>query len=218
MKIIAHRGAWSGDSLLGVLPCKKNSDLAFRIAGDYGFGIETDFREICGKVVISHNPPAQDALTAADFFKMLKSGQIIAVNVKADGLSDILFKLWKENAPDSIPFAFDMSVPDTLGYVKVGFPFFERRSEYEKENVWDEAKGFWLDGFHSVWFDQQDILSLLANKKPVCIVSPELHGREYLPLWVALKSIETEYDEYQHLLWLCTDKPFEADRFFNRKD
>lgn len=217
MKIIAHRGAWSGDVNLGVPPVEKNSEDAFRIAIQYDFGIETDFRDVYGSVVISHNPPNEEAMLAEDFFKMVKPGQILAVNVKSDGLAHVLKSLWLKYAPTCVPFAFDMSVPDTLGYVREGFPFFERRSEYEKDSVWESARGTWLDGFHSIWFDLCDIDNILKLRKPVCIVSPELHGRDYAPFWNQLASYVEHNSEKSEDIWLCTDKPFEADRFFNHR-
>lgn len=215
MKIIAHRGAWCRDELYGLTQCEKNSREAFVRAVKFGFGIETDFRDICGKIVISHNPPKADAMPAEEFFELLQPGQIVAVNVKADGLAEDLRKLWQRYAPNTQPFAFDMSVPDTLGFVKARFPFYERRSEYEKDEVWSTASGIWLDGFHSIWFDSELITSLLKVGKPVCIVSPELHGRDYQDLWEKLKLIIMAYPNFKNYLQLCTDAPYEAQRFFN---
>lgn len=208
MKIIAHRGAWCGDTKLSVPPCGKNSWEAFETATRFGFGIETDFRDICGKIVISHNPPEPDALCAEDFFKLLQPGQVVAVNIKADGIADGLFDLWKALAPTAVPFAFDMSVPDTLSYASCGFPFFERQSEYEKAIVWPQASGFWLDGFHSTWFGESEMQALLNLGRPVCIVSPELHGRDEAACWNVIKKILQH--NTPNNIWLCTDKPFAA--------
>ena len=214
MRIIAHRGAWCADEHLGLKACDKNSREAFMRATRYGFGIETDFRDICGKIVISHNPPSSDAMSAEEFLGLLQPNQIVAVNIKADGLAEELRRLWTAYAGNTLPFAFDMSVPDTLGYSKIGFPFFERRSEYEQASVWPDASGIWLDGFHDIWFDLAMITSLLEAGKPVCVVSPELHGREYRDLWQTLKTIEIARTEFAGNLLLCTDNPYEAERFF----
>ena len=82
LTIVAHRGAWSGCPELGVPAVEKNSEAAFRLAVEHHFGIETDFRDICGKVVVSHNPPPADALSAQDFFNLLEPGQTVLVNIK----------------------------------------------------------------------------------------------------------------------------------------
>lgn len=147
---------------------------------------------------------------------MVKNGQVIAVNVKSDGIAEELKRLWLTLAPECHPFAFDMSVPDTISYLKCSFPFFERQSEYERFQVWASASGYWLDGFDSVWFNREVILSLLKSNKVVCVVSPELHGREYLSLWHELKDLMNAHPERVDQIWLCTDYPFVADRFFNQ--
>ena len=66
-----------------------------------------------------------------------------------------------------------------------------------------------LDSFEKEWFDTSTIKDLLAINKRVCIVSPELHGREYKKFWNTIKSLSNEKD-----LMLCTDYPEEAKVFF----
>ena len=48
MKIIGHRGYWLQET-------EKNSEVAFYRSLQNGFGIETDIRDYCGKIVISHD-------------------------------------------------------------------------------------------------------------------------------------------------------------------
>jgi hypothetical protein len=212
MKVIAHRGAWCGLEEEGIPVYQQNSKKAFELAVRCGFGIETDFRDVCGEVVISHNPPSRDSMPAEEFFKILQPEQIVAVNIKADGLASELLRLWKEFAPNSYLMAFDMSIPDTIGYVRCGFPFLERQSEYEREIVWPQAAGFWVDGFHSTWFDSGFLENLLNRSCPVCVVSPELHGRDESQTWDMLEDLVQR--GFSEKLWLCTDKPFAAARRF----
>ena len=49
MKILSHRGYWKEEK-------EKNTIDAVRKAFDHGFGIESDIRDLDGKLVISHNP------------------------------------------------------------------------------------------------------------------------------------------------------------------
>ena len=63
MKILAHRGFWKTDS-------EKNSKVAIERAIKNGFGFETDFRDYGGQILISHNPPVGNEMTAEDVFKM----------------------------------------------------------------------------------------------------------------------------------------------------
>lgn len=213
MEIIAHRGAWAGDAVNGIPACAKNSIDAFKIAAEFGFGIETDFRYALGEIVISHNPPDAQAPTARAFLSAVRPGQIICVNVKADGLAADLKALF-DAKPEVRPFAFDMSVPDTLGYEKAGFPYLERQSEYETVQVWPNASGYWLDGFNGTWFTKETIERLAGRGRPVCIVSSDLHGRDNRPLWEMLRSLLAERPDLSEKLWLCTDAPFEASRSF----
>lgn len=61
IKIIAHRGMWFQQD-------EKNTFPAFERALQNGFGIETDFRDCNGELVISHDPASQNAIKAKDFF------------------------------------------------------------------------------------------------------------------------------------------------------
>ena len=76
--------------------------------------------------------------------------------------------------------------------------------------MFEKAEGVWLDSFNSDWFNTQDINKILKRNKQVCIVSPDLHKREYKPVWGKYKEIGG--------IMLCTDYPMEAERFFNDKN
>jgi glycerophosphoryl diester phosphodiesterase len=53
MKIIAHRGMWFNKH-------EQNTLVAFERALENGFGIETDFRDFNGSLVISHDLPLEN--------------------------------------------------------------------------------------------------------------------------------------------------------------
>jgi len=111
-------------------------------------------------------------------------------------------------------FFFDMSVPDTLGYIKHGLNIFTRQSEYEQiPSFYQEAKGIWLDEFYTHWINSQIIEEHLNNNKKICIVSPDLHKRDYIQEWQEYKEIESKFKNAN--LMLCTDQIEEARRFFN---
>jgi hypothetical protein len=207
IKIIAHRGYW-------ITPDEKNTLLAFERALQNGFGIETDFRDSNGKLVISHDPATTDSIDAKAFFDLCNqypNTDPHAINVKSDGLQQLLSSqllLWDK----SRYFVFDMSVPDSLGYMRKGMNTFTRVSEYERYQDFDgKATGVWLDGFGGEWYRADDIKQYLALEKSVAIVSPELHGRDHRHLWEMLKSLYTE----NMSLMLCTDLPLEAKRYFS---
>ncbi|MFL5740268.1 MAG: hypothetical protein ACJ75B_08620 [Flavisolibacter sp.] len=213
MHLLAHRGFWKK-------PEEKNSRLAFEMSAREGYGIETDIRDAGGELVIAHNMPVKgEVLMSFSEFLELYLGKssspgYLAINIKADGLQDAVrdelqrFKVKKY-------FVFDMSVPDTLGYQKLGLNFFSRVSEYETSPIlFEECAGIWLDAFHSEWYQCKQIGEWVSKGKQICIVSPEVHKRPHQKLWEELKTTGL------HLLesvLLCTDFPDQARNFFHEQ-
>lgn len=208
MDIIAHRGYWLSEE-------EKNTKIAFERAFDKGFGVETDLRDYCNELVISHNIAQGGELSVEEFFALYQQKNMqtcLALNIKADGLQEKLKKLLgKYNIKNY--FLFDMSIPDTIGYVNQNFNVFSRRSEYEKElPFYETSTGVWLDCFKSDWITNDEIESHMKACKNVCIVSSELHKREHMKAWQQYKQLNTKN------IMLCTDYPQDAKEFFNEKD
>jgi hypothetical protein len=135
----------------------------------------------------------------------------LAVNVKADGLQAGLADALAPVARDDW-FAFDMSVPDTLGYLHHGLPIFTRHSDVEPEPVLlDRAGGVWLDDFGGGWLDEAHVARHLAAGLKVAVVSPELHGRDHRAAWQDWRrwSVWASPD-----VLLCTDLPTDAEEVF----
>lgn len=198
MEIISHRGFW-------LTPDEKNARVAFDRTVADGFGTETDVRDLAGKLVVAHDPPKGGEIPWSDVVAQFDgTGLPLAVNVKADGLAPLLKAAFEGT---SIPwFAFDMSGPETIRYAREGLPFYTRHSDIEPEPIlYDQAAGVWLDAFGGDWFDAAVVQRHLAAGKRVCIVSPELHGRDPRPVWDWLKNIAGEAG-----VTLCTDRPQDA--------
>lgn len=198
MKIISHRGFWR-------VPEEKNSRRAFERTIYSGFGTETDVRDHCGDLVVSHDAPTGAEMPWIDVVEAFDgSGLPLAVNVKADGLVSLLKQAFNGRAIEW--FAFDMSGPETLRCLRAGLPYYTRHSDIEPNPIlYDDAKGVWLDGFNGDWFDCSTITSHLECGKSVCIVSSELHGRDPLTLWCELKPLRDAPG-----VILCTDRPDQA--------
>jgi hypothetical protein len=209
MIILSHRGYWKEIS-------EKNKKIAFERSFSLGFGTETDIRDYKGELVISHDIANESSINVKDFFELYKQYPInlpLALNIKADGLQTALKKLLDEYAIKNY-FVFDMSVPDGLGYIKHNMNIFTRQSEYEREPCfYQESKGIWLDEFHSHWISKDIISTHLTQNKKACIVSPDLHKRDYLAEWGHYKQIEKELKD--NSIMLCTDYPEMAKEFFN---
>ena len=195
-------------------PSEKNSEAAFLRALKAGFGIETDFRDCLGQLVVSHDPAQGDSMRADEFFKLLASfdPQPIAVNVKADGLQDLLSHELKSVSTKNY-FIFDMSVPDTLRYLDMKHPVFVRVSEYEVPHpmLLSRAAGVWVDAFVSDWYTAETIQTYLDLGFKICIVSPELHKRQHIHTWARIKEWNIHHSDKIHL---CTDFPQLALEYF----
>lgn len=208
IQIISHRGYWDS-------PKDKNAEDAFDRSFAMGFGTETDLRDYNGQVVISHDIPDTYSPSFERFLEIYKrySGDLpLALNIKADGLQnlvkDAIVRFDVTNC-----FVFDMSIPDTLGYIDYGINFFSRQSEYEPEPaLYNQCSGIWLDAFTDIWYDSNLVLDHIDKGKQVAIVSPELHKRSQLKLWEFLKESEL-YKDNQVIL--CTDLPEEAGHYFD---
>ena len=212
MEIIAHRGFWDKTD-------DQNTLDSFRAALSHGFGIETDLRDFNGEIVISHDIPSKASLSMEDFIheyvlitEKYDYRPYLALNIKSDGLQNEVKKILTKNNITNY-FLFDMSVPDTLGFIKCNLKLFTRRSEYEDGNkLIDKADGVWLDQFHGIWFKFSLINDYLNKGKKVCVVSPELHRREFKEFWSELReNISSGHEK----IMICTDYPIEAERFFN---
>jgi hypothetical protein len=191
-----------------------NTVRAFERAWSGGYGIETDLRDLNGEVVVSHDPPKRGACTMDRFlaaYAAKGTGMPLALNIKADGLQSAIATAAGKHRVQNF-FLFDMSVPDSLHYLRAGLPVFVRLSEYEPEtSLLDHASGVWLDAFESEWWTLDVVRSLQARGKTVAIVSPELHRRPHETLWRTLKGLEAETRQE---LMLCTDFPDAASEAF----
>jgi len=197
MKLLCHRGIWRQ-------PQEKNSAAALGAAIHQGLGIETDVRDMAGRLVISHDMPKGSSVLSLDelLADVQRTGRrpTLALNIKADGLHQALTQALAEHGIDH-HFVFDMAVPDALGYARRGVPFAARLSELEPRSpLLDAAPWVWLDAFESEWYGMDLIQALLAEGKQVAVVSPELHGRPHGPLWAALQQLSTSAGVH-----LCTD-------------
>ncbi len=203
MKIISHRGFWHSSS-------EKNTESSFVRSFELGFGTETDVRDCMGELVISHDMPSGEEMTLAALLALIGiDQQLLAINIKADGLAMLLCKTMSDYHRANW-FVFDMSIPDTRDHLLCGNPVFARMSEVEQNPIWfDRVEGVWLDSFDNEWFDLTLISDLLSQGKRVCVVSSELHKREHWDLWTMLLPLSAS-----DLLILCTDYPVKAKEFF----
>ena len=210
--ILAHRGFWKD-------VMDQNTSGALNKALSLGFGIETDLRDKASELVVSHDPPKIDHTFCfkelLDMIIKSNCSSRIALNIKSDGLQAMLEELFEStNCDKKNCFAFDMSVPDSIGYSKMNFPHYIRSSEYETSlSQLNLATGVWIDNFTGDYSQINKAIEILKVGKRVALVSPELHGRDYIHLWNKIKHNNLNMNPNFEL---CTDYPEEAYNFFVR--
>lgn len=209
MVILSHRGYWQE-------PFEKNQKVAFERSFSLGFGTETDIRDYRGELVISHDIASEHAMQLTqmlEIYKMYDDTLFLALNIKSDGLQLPLKEMLHRYGIKNY-FVFDMSVPDGLGYIRERMNPFTRQSEYEKDpSYYENAVGIWLDEFQGHWISDEVIAEHLKHGKKICIVSPDLHKRDYSVEWQHYKMIENKLG-VGHIM-LCTDHPERAREYFN---
>tara|TARA_A200000113_G_C8842967_1_gene347573 strand:- start:416 stop:1030 length:615 start_codon:yes stop_codon:yes gene_type:complete len=202
MKILCHRGYWNK-------PDQQNTIASFKSALTKDYGVEIDVRDFNEEIVISHDIPTKESPKLETLLaEGLHHNLCLAFNIKSDGICLGLKKLIDEFSVSEY-FCFDMSIPQQIHYQNMELTWYSRTSDHNEEKVLNSnSHGIWLDCFYSNWWRKEN-LSQIANKKPIAIVSPELHGREHRIMWQEIKNLGN-----LHNVFLCTDFPNEAKSFF----
>jgi len=209
MNIISHRGYWKSID-------EKNTREAFVRSFSMGFGTETDIRDLNGKLVVSHDVPSKEVMFFDDFcelYSLINPTLLIALNIKSDGLQELISEKLKQYQVKNY-FLFDMSTPDLIQTRNKKLNFYTRQSELEVSPIlYHEANGIWMDEFTIEWIKEEIIEEHINNGKKVCIVSSELHQRDYFSQWAICKKIDQRIKSDD--LILCTDFPEKAKEFMN---
>ena len=205
MQILSHRGYWK-------TPEERNQKISFERSFDADLGTETDLRDICGKIVISHDMPKGDEITFEEVLQIMGGRNLpLALNIKADGQAEQI-KYLLEKYHHTNYFTFDMSIPDMVVQFNKGLNVFTGQSDILLNAVMlDKAQGVWLDCFYSDWYKENVIDEIISQNKKVCIVSADLHHRDTDSQWNIIK--KSKYFASENLL-LCTDTPKKAQEFF----
>jgi glycerophosphoryl diester phosphodiesterase len=198
---MAHRGFWAPSKTLEALP--QNSFEAFKRAEGYGFGIETDIRDLRGTVVISHDPIIEEK-SILNLGALKEIDCEIALNIKSDGLLNLI----DLSALPVQHFFFDGSVPEMMKYREKNMNTAIRLSDIESSELSDT--NYWVDYFKDVfWFES--ILDFVVESNRYYLVSPELHGDPHLNFWKKVKPLFLIHEN----LHICTDFPLDFLEFMN---
>lgn len=191
MKIIAHR----------------LNSLSELLASPAKYGVEVDIRSYGDKLVIHHDPLIEgesfDAWIAA-----YQHGTLI-LNVKEEGLEARLIALMQSKGIEDF-FFFDQSFPFLVKWAKAGeHRCAVRVSEFESIETALTLAGkvdwVWVDCFTRFPLGRDDARRLKHAGFKLCLVSPELQGREAeteIPLLVSLLvELDIQADA------VCTKRP-----------
>jgi hypothetical protein len=142
------------------------------------FGVEVDIRSNEQKLLMSHDPFSN----GEDFETWLKfwNHKFLVVNIKEEGLEESISELLSKYGISNY-FFLDQSFPFLVKYARKGVMEQALRvSEYE--NIADATSlainWLWLDSFTGNWNYLSNLRHYILNGNyKLCLVSPELHGR-----------------------------------------
>ncbi len=205
--IICHRGVWK----------KKSEQNSWKSAFDaYQYdGLEIDLKNYLGDVILSHDPviPDTDLIFLEDILESFPD-TFYALDIKESGIEGRLADLIKKYNIQNY-MCFDLALPDVLHYRTIGLNVYGR---FGDEDTFPHRKehynGFVIDVFNDRnWSSIWDELHHLKINKPLFFISPELHQHSHSNMWEVLRTFSRDYS---HEIFLCTDLPDDASRFFRR--
>ncbi len=158
------------------------------------YGVEVDIRSAGSQLIIHHDPfmPGESFDAWMDAYQ---HGTLI-LNVKEEGLEARLIALMQAKAFDDY-FFLDQSFPFLVKWSRMG----ERRcavrvSEYESIatalTLAGKVDWVWVDCFTRFPLEAKDAARLKAAGFKLCLVSPELQGRDALQEIPALQRLLAE--------------------------
>lgn len=143
------------------------------------YGVEVDIRSK-GNDLIIHHDPFIDGVNFLDWIAEYRHGTLI-LNVKEEGLESRLIELMRQRSIDDF-FFLDQSFPFLIKWAKAG----EQRcavrvSEFESIQTALSLAGtvrwIWVDCFTRFPLTKKDAATLRDAGFKLCLVSPELQGR-----------------------------------------
>ncbi len=186
MKLISHR----------------RNTLCDLLATPVKYGVEVDIRSFGDQLIIHHDPCAMGE-SFDDWLAAYRHGTLI-LNVKEEGLEARLIALMKAKGIEDY-FFLDQSFPFLVKWAKAGESRCAVRvSEFESVDTALTLAGK-VDWFTHFPLSQNDALRLKSAGFQLCLVSPELQGREAETAIPALIRILAERNILADAV--CTKRP-----------
>lgn len=191
MKIIRHRVNISKDLL--------------KIPHEYGVEIDLRWSHDLG-IYLSHDPNSPGE-AFRDWIQSYRHGTLI-LNVKEDGLEQEILELLNSFSMSDF-FFLDQPTPTLIKCIKNQVPTAIRISEYEDypNSLPGTPEWLWADSFTGSWKHLTKSLETAANSDTkICIVSPELQGRNVTVELNEIKSILGNFWDADFVS-VCTKNP-----------
>ena len=148
------------------------------ISIDTNYGVEIDIRSYKDNLVLTHEPYEN----GENFDNWLEyyNHKIVILNIKEEGLEDKVLSLIKKHKVKNY-FFLDQSFPNLIRYINNGMSKTAIRiSEFENiknaNNLIGLADWIWIDCFTKFPLTGSEMKALKKHFN-ICIVSPELQGR-----------------------------------------
>ena len=171
------------------------------------YGIEVDIRSF-GEQLIIHHEPFVTGENFEDWLEAFQHGTLI-LNVKEEGLEARLIALMKSKGIEDY-FFLDQSFPFLVKWATAGeHRCAVRVSEFESIEtaltLADKVDWVWVDCFTRFPLSHEDALRLKKAGFKLCLVSPELQGREAQTEISLLIKLLNERDIFADAV--CTKRP-----------
>lgn len=146
----------------------------------YHYGVEIDLRDSGERLILNHDPFAHGD-DFEDFLKHYKHGTLI-LNIKSERIEHRVLELIKKYKINDY-FFLDSSFPMIYLLSKQGEKNIALRfSEFEGLNtilkMKNKVEWVWVDCFTKLPINKENYQTLKESGFKLCLVSPELQGRE----------------------------------------
>lgn len=158
------------------------NSLDLSVLGDGFSGAEIDLRIYFGKIVLAHDPFVGGA-SLRDWLSSF-TGNLLILNTKETGIEREIVETINSVAPKLEYFFLDLPTPSLIKAANKRIPVAVRVSEVEPFAFSSKvvSNWIWLDSFFGNWAHLEEIKELRPSiPQKICLVSPELQGREHNP-------------------------------------
>ncbi len=152
---------------------------------DKKYGVEIDIRSQDKQLILAHDPFSDHSDKFTDWLDHYDH-KLLILNVKEEGLEYQILNQLKIKGIHNY-FFLDQSFPFLVkslikGIQRVALRFSDLESEQTILKVIQNKdltpKWVWCDDFHGNWRQLKEIEKLRTQGLQLCLVSPELHGRD----------------------------------------